>query len=61
MPWGDTHSARLAAKVTEVRAELALVNAAMLGIPPRFKLVIENDGHRVTLKEMEVETDEAGS
>ena len=52
MPWGDTHTARIAAKVSEVRALLAEVNANMLGIPPRYKFVVENDGHRVTLKEI---------
>lgn len=55
MAWSDTHAARIAAKVTEVRALLAEVNACMLGVPPRFKLTIHNDGHRVLLQETEVE------
>lgn len=53
MAWKDTHNARMNAKVTEVRAMTAEINALMLGIPPRFKLVVENNGHRITLKEDE--------
>lgn len=59
MSWKDTHEARIAAHVTEVRGELALINATMLGIPPRFKFKITNDGHKVELVE-EKDTDDAG-
>jgi hypothetical protein len=55
MAWKDTHDARMVAKLTEVRSLLAEVNACMLGVPPRFKLTIHNDGHRVLLQETEVE------
>ncbi len=51
MSWKDTHEARIAANVTEVRAELALINAQMLAVPPRFKLVVTNNGHKVELIE----------
>lgn len=55
MPWSDTHKARTAAQLTTIRAAVAEINASMLGIPPRFKLVVENDGHRLRLIEEEKE------
>lgn len=58
MSWSATHEARINAKISEVRALAAEINACMLGIPPRYQFVVENNGHRLVLKEIEEKSDD---
>lgn len=55
--WSEAHKIRIEAARKQVASAVAIVNREMANLPPRFKIVANDEGRDITLIEDGVDTD----